>query len=238
MVLDVDPNKRRISLGLKQCLENPWDGFASRFPPGTELEGEIKNITEFGVFVGLPGDIDGMVHLSDLSWDRPGEELLAEFKKGETVRVKVLEVDTSKERISLGMKQLADDPFENSLAGVAKGAVVTCTVKQVTEGGIEVTINDGAEGFIRKSELSRDRSEQRPDRFSAGDKVDAKVTQLDRSNRKIMLSIKAREVEEEKQAMADYGSSDSGASLGDILGAALRRARDDGEPGQGGGSQS
>ena len=227
MVLDVDPNKRRISLGLKQCLENPWDSFSERYPSGTELEGEIKNITEFGVFVGLPGDIDGMVHLSDLSWDRPGEEILAEFKKGEEVKVKVLEVDVGKERISLGMKQLADDPFERSLSGVAKGAVVTGTVSAVTEGGIEVTIGDGAVGFIRKSELSRDRSEQRPDRFAVGEKVDAKVTQVDRSSRKIALSIKSREVEEEKQAMADFGSSDSGASLGDILGAALRKARDE-----------
>ncbi len=227
MVLDVDPNKRRISLGLKQCLENPWDAFSDRYPSGTELEGEIKNITEFGVFVGLPGDIDGMVHLSDLSWDRSGEEILAEFKKGEMVRVKVLEVDVSKERISLGMKQLADDPFERSLSGVAKGAVVTGTVTQVTDGGIEVSIGDGATGFIRKSELSRDRSEQRPDRFAVGEKVDAKVTQVDRSTRKIALSIKSREVEEEKQAMADFGSSDSGASLGDILGAALRKARDE-----------
>ena len=227
MVLDVDPNKRRISLGLKQCLENPWDSFAVRHPPGTDLEGEIKNITEFGMFIGLPGEIDGMVHLSDISWERSGEEALADFKKGEMVKVKVLEVDVEKERISLGMKQLASDPFESSVTQVRKGDVVTCTVSKVTDGGIEVTVGDGAVGFIRKAELSRDRSEQRPERYAVGEMLDAKVTQIDRSSRRLTLSVKAREVEEEKQAMAEYGSSDSGASLGDILGAALRKARDE-----------
>ena len=226
MVLDVDPQKRRISLGLKQCLENPWDGFADRFPVGTEIEGEVKNITEFGMFVGLPGDIDGMVHLSDLSWSQPGEEAILEHKKGDQVTVKVLDVDINKERISLGIKQLEEDPFEKSSAGIRKGAVVTCTVSQVTDGGIEVTVGDeGLTGFIRKSDLSRERSEQRADRFAVGEKVDAKVTQFDRAARKVSLSIKAREVEEEKKAMAEYGSSDSGASLGDILGAALKKAQ-------------
>jgi len=225
MVLDVDPNKRRISLGLKQCLDNPWETFKDKFPSGTELSGEIKNITEFGLFVGLPGEIDGMVHMSDLDWSKPGEEAIAEYKKGDQVKVKVLDVDIEKERISLGIKQLSSDPFETAAAGLKKGEVVTCTVTAVVDGGIEVAVGDGYQGFIRKSDLSRDRSEQRPERYSVGDKVDAKVTQIDRGGRRISLSVKAREMEEEKQAMAEYGSSDSGASLGDILGAALKRAQ-------------
>ena len=223
MVLDVDPQKRRISLGLKQCLDNPWETFVEKFGPGTEIEGEVKNITEFGLFVGLPGDIDGMVHMSDLDWNKSGEEAIAEFKKGDRVKVKVLDVDVEKERISLGIKQLGSDPFESATAGLKKGEVVTCTVTQVTDGGIEVSVGEGFTGFIRKSDLARDRSEQRPERFAVGEKVDAKVTQIERSSRRISLSIKAREMEEEKQAMAEYGSSDSGASLGDILGAALKR---------------
>jgi len=229
MVLDVDPQKRRISLGLKQCLANPWEAFVEKYPVSTELEGEVKNITEFGLFVGLPGDIDGMVHLSDLDWNKPGEEAINDYKKGDTVKVRVLDVDVEKERISLGIKQLASDPFESTLAGVKKGDVVTCTVTAVGEGGIEVTLGDGMPGFIRKAELSRDRAEQRPDRFAVGEKVDAKITALDRATRKVTLSIKAREFEEEKKAMAEYGSSDSGASLGDILGAALSRRGDKGE---------
>ncbi|PWC56225.1 30S ribosomal protein S1 [Azospirillum sp. TSO22-1] len=223
MVLDVDPQKRRISLGLKQCLDNPWETFVEKYGPGTEIEGEVKNITEFGLFVGLPGDIDGMVHMSDLDWNKSGEEAIAEFKKGDRVKVKVLDVDVEKERISLGIKQLGSDPFESATAGLKKGEVVTCTVTQVTDGGIEVSVGEGFTGFIRKSDLSRERSEQRPERFAVGEKVDAKVTQIERSSRRISLSIKAREMEEEKQAMAEYGSSDSGASLGDILGAALKR---------------
>ncbi|HYD65122.1 30S ribosomal protein S1 [Azospirillum sp.] len=229
MVLDVDPQKRRISLGLKQCLDNPWETFVDKFPPGTEIEGEVKNITEFGLFVGLPGDIDGMVHMSDLDWNKSGEEAIAEYKKGDRVKVKVLDVDVEKERISLGIKQLASDPFESATAGLKKGDVVTCTVTAVTDGGIEVSVTEGFTGFIRKSDLSRDRAEQRPERFAVGEKVDAKVTQIDRGSRRISLSIKAREMEEEKQAMAEYGSSDSGASLGDILGAALRRKQTTGE---------
>ncbi len=225
MVLDVDPNKRRISLGLKQCLDNPWESFLEKFTPGTELAGEVKNITEFGLFVGLPGEIDGMVHMSDLDWSKSGEEAIAEFKKGDQVKVKVLDVDVEKERISLGIKQLQSDPFEAAAAGLKKGEVVTCTVTGVTDGGLEVAVGDGYNGFIRKVDLARDRSEQRPERFSVGDKLDAKVTQIDRGGRRISLSVKAREMEEEKQAMAEYGSSDSGASLGDILGAALKRAQ-------------
>jgi small subunit ribosomal protein S1 len=223
MVLDVDPVKRRISLGLKQCMANPWEKFAEQFPSGTVIDGEAKNITEFGLFVGLPGDIDGMVHLSDLSWSEPGEVAIQKYKRGDAVQVKVLEVDTEKERISLGIKQLADDPLETAMTGLKKGDVVTGTVTQVNDGGIEVEVAGGASGFIRRAELARDRADQRTDRFALGEKVDAKITAIDRATRRLTLSIKAREVEEEKQAMADYGSSDSGASLGEILGAALKK---------------
>ncbi|HZH29013.1 MAG TPA: 30S ribosomal protein S1 [Azospirillaceae bacterium] len=226
MVLDVDPVKRRISLGLKQTMQNPWEGFLEKHPQNTELEGEVKNITEFGLFVGLPGEIDGMVHMSDLAWDKPGEEAIQSYKKGDRVKVKVLDVDVEKERISLGIKQLSNDPFEGASAGLKKGEVVTCTVTAVTDGGLEVSVGDGLTGFIRKNDLSRERAEQRPDRFAVGEKVDAKVVSVERGSRKVSLSIKARELDEDKQAIADFGSSDSGASLGDILGAALRRARE------------
>ena len=211
-------------------MANPWEAFVEKYPVGTELEGEIKNITEFGLFVGLPGDIDGMVHLSDLDWKRPGEQAILDYKKGDMVKVRVLDVDVEKERISLGVKQLAADPLESSAAALKKGDVVTCAVTAVTDGGIEVELAGGIPGFIRKAELSRDRAEQRADRFAVGEKVDAKITAFDRASRKASLSIKAREIEEEKEAMAEYGSSDSGASLGDILGAAINRAR--GEKGE------
>ena len=226
MVLDVDAQKRRISLGLKQTMANPWEGFLEKFPVGTEVEGEVKNITEFGLFIGLPGEIDGMVHLSDISWDRPGEQAILDFKKGDVVKAKVLDVDVEKERISLGIKQLGADPFKEAIAHVKKGDVVTCTVTQVTENGLEVAV-EGLTGFIRKNELARDRGDQRPDRFAVGEKLDAKVTAIDKATRKVTLSVKAREIDEEKQAMAEYGSSDSGASLGDILGAAFNRAKEE-----------
>jgi small subunit ribosomal protein S1 len=222
MVLDVDPAKRRVSLGLKQCMANPWDSFAENFPSGTEIEGEVKNITEFGLFVGLEGDIDGMVHLSDLSWDRSGEEAIQEFNKGDLVKAVVLDVDTDKERISLGIKQLGGDPFASATEGVKRGQVVTVTVTAIEDGGIEVEY-DGTKGFIRRSDLSRDRSEQRPERFSVGDRVDAKITNIDKQSRKVSFSIKAREIADEKEAVEQFGSSDSGASLGDILGAALKK---------------
>ncbi|RMD65227.1 MAG: 30S ribosomal protein S1, partial [Alphaproteobacteria bacterium] len=224
MVLDVDEQKRRISLGLKQCLPNPWEAFLAAHPPGSELEGEIKNITEFGLFVGLPGDIDGMVHFSDLDWTLPGEEAVKKYKKGDIVRVKVLDVDVDKERVSLGIKQLSSDPFEKAVGNYKKGDVVTCTVHQILDNGIEVELSDGVIGFIRRADLARERSEQRPDRFAIGEKVDAKITAIDPKTRKITLSIKQREIEEEKKAMADYGSVESGASLGEILGAAISKA--------------
>jgi small subunit ribosomal protein S1 len=222
MVLDVDPQKRRISLGLKQTISNPWEAFVDTFPAGTEVEGEVKNITEFGLFVGLSEDIDGMVHMSDIDWQRPGEEAIKDFSKGDIVKAKILEVDVQKERISLGMKQLSDDPLAGKADAIKKGQVITCTVTAIVDNGIEVMVDDVMPGFIRRSDLSRDRSEQRPDRFAIGEKVDARITTIDKSGRKATLSIKAKEVAEEKEAMREYGSSNSGASLGDILGAALR----------------
>jgi small subunit ribosomal protein S1 len=237
MVLEVDPEKRRISLGLKQTLANPWETFAERFPVGTTVEGEVKNKTEFGLFIGLDGDVDGMVHLSDLDWQKPGEQALETYNRGDMVSAKVLDVDVEKERISLGIKQLATGETGSSAGagadagasegGIRKNAVVTGTVTEVNDGGIEVRINDtDMTAFIRRADLSRDRNDQRPERFAKGDKVDARVTQYDRKTSRIQLSIKALEIAEEREAVAAYGSSDSGASLGDILGAALK-GRDD-----------
>jgi small subunit ribosomal protein S1 len=221
-ILEVDPVKRRISLGLKQTLQNPWEAFAQTHPVGSEVEGEVKNKTEFGLFIGLEGDVDGMVHLSDLDWNRPGEQVIDEFKKGDMVRAQVLDVDVEKERISLGIKQLAGDPFADA-GEIRKNQIVTCEVVEVKEAGIEVKIVDtDLTTFIRRAELARDRADQRPERFSAGEKLDARVTQFDRKARRVTLSIKALEMAEEKEAIAQYGSTDSGASLGDILGAALK----------------
>jgi small subunit ribosomal protein S1 len=228
VVLDIDLQKRRISLGIKQCLENPWVQFKEKTAIGSTLSGEIRNITEFGLFIGLPGDIDGMLHMSDLSWDIPGEEAIKKYQKGQTVEVKVLDIDAEKERISLGIKQLTQDPFESMQLSFKKGDIVTGTVSAVQENGIEVTLGDAAggfTGFIKRGDLARDRSEQRADRFAVGEKVDAKITSIEKGSHRVGLSIKAREVEEEKQAMAEYGSSDSGASLGDILGAAIKKAQ-------------
>ncbi|WP_114376907.1 30S ribosomal protein S1 [Elioraea thermophila] len=223
MILDVDAAKRRISLGLKQCMRNPWEEFLEKHPVGSTVKGEVKNITEFGLFIGLPGDIDGMVHLSDLAWDVPGEVAIQRYAKGDIVEAKVLDVDVEKERISLGIKQLTNDPAAAVLDRLQKGQVVTCVVTAVQPNGIEVKIDDAVTGFIRKADLAKDRQDQRPDRFGVGDKVDAKVIAVERAARRVQLSIKAKEVEEEKQAMAEFGSADSGASLGDILGAAIRR---------------
>jgi small subunit ribosomal protein S1 len=224
MVLEVDSAKRRISLGLKQTMDNPWSSFSDKHPVGSQIEGEIKNITEFGLFIGLDGDIDGMAHLSDLDWNEPGEEAIKKYKKGDMVKAIVLDIDTDKERIALGIKQVSGDPME-SLGPVKKGDVVTCTVAEVTDGGLEVTVGE-LKAFIRKNELSRDRAEQRPERFSVGEKVDARVTNVDKAARRLTLSIKALQIAEEKEAVAQYGSSDSGASLGDILGAALKKKQD------------
>ncbi len=227
-IIDLDLEKRRISLGIKQTQANPWDSFLEQFPIGTTVEGEIKNITEFGLFVGLPGDIDGMVHLSDLDWGRQGDDAVQDFSRGDTVQAKVLDVDVEKERVSLGIKQLTEDPFQSATrsdapsGGIRRGSVMTVTVAAVLDNALEVTLPGELTGIIRRSELGRDRSEQRPDRFAVGERVDAKITQVDKAGRRIQLSIKALEIDEERSAMEQFGSSDSGASLGDILGAALR----------------
>ncbi|WP_131113889.1 30S ribosomal protein S1 [Lichenihabitans psoromatis] len=253
-VLEVDPVKRRISLGLKQTLANPWESFAEQFPTGSIVEGEVKNKTEFGLFIGLEGDVDGMVHLSDLDWTKPGEQVIDDFKKGDMVKAQVLDVDIEKERISLGIKQLAGDPFVSKAADsepvfavagtdaatagttpapaggpgeLRKGAVVTCEIIEVRDGGVDVKIaGTDLTCFVRRAELARDRNDQRPDRFAVGEKVDARITLFDRKARKVAVSVKALEMAEEKEAIAQYGSADSGASLGDILGAALKRQRD------------
>ncbi|MDA1153701.1 30S ribosomal protein S1 [Yoonia vestfoldensis] len=222
MVLEIDSAKRRVSLGLKQTQRNPWEVFAETHPEGTEVEGEVKNITEFGLFIGLEGDIDGMVHLSDLTWDGRGEDVIGDFRKGDMVKAKVAEVDVEKERISLSIKALDSDPFADAIGGVKRGSIITVEVTKIEDGGIEVEY-EGMKSFIRRSDLSRDRAEQRPERFGAGDKVDVRVTNIDSKTRKLGLSIKAREIAEEKEAVEQFGSSDSGASLGDILGAALKR---------------
>ena len=225
-VLDVDSEKRRISLGLKQTQENPWSSFLSEHPIGSEIEGEIRGITEFGLFIGLGAELDGMVHINDIAWDKSGDDAIQDYNKGDTVTAKVLDVDMDKERISLGIKQLTGDPIGDNTTA-KRGAIVTCSVTEVTTGGIEVTFGEPAvQSFIRRSDLSRDRSEQRPERFAVGDKVDAKVTAVDKSSRRVTLSIKALEISEEQEAVAQYGSADSGASLGDILGAALASNED------------
>jgi small subunit ribosomal protein S1 len=228
-VLEVDPVKRRISLGLKQTMRNPWEVFVEKYPPGATVEGEVKNKTEFGLFLGLDGDVDGMVHLSDLDWKRPGEQVIEEYKKGDKVQAQVLDVDVEKERISLGIKQLQGDPMAQA-GDMKKGDVVTTEVVEVKESGIDVKIVGGElTAFIKRSELARDRNDQRADRFQVGQKVDARVVLFDRRAHKVQLSIKALEVAEEKEAIAQYGSSDSGATLGDILGTALKRKGEEGD---------
>jgi small subunit ribosomal protein S1 len=226
IILDVDEPKRRISLGLKQAQGNPWELFVEAHPVGSTIEGEIRNITEFGLFIGVGAEIDGMVHMSDISWDEAGEAAMQHYSKGQMVTAKVLDVDVEKERISLGIKQLQADPAAEVLDRVRKGDVVTCIVTKVEQNGIEVKVDEVLTGFIRRAELARDRGDQRPDKFAIGEKVDAKVTAVDRAARRLTLTVKGKEVEEEREAMREYGSADSGASLGDILGAAIRRRRE------------
>lgn len=224
MILDIDNEKRRISLGLKQTQENPWIALERDHPVGSTVEGEVKNATEFGLFIGLDSDIDGMVHLNDLSWDISGEEALQSYKKGDVVQAKVLEIDTEKERVGLGIKQMSGDPYADAIGDLRKGQVVTVTVKEVQSGGLAVEVVDGVEGYIRRGDLSLDRAEQRTDRFAVGERIDAKVTQLDAKSRRINLSIRAWEEEEEKEAMEKHGSPNSGAALGSVLGEAFKKA--------------
>ncbi len=224
-ILEVDPQKRRISLGLKQTQDNPWEVFIASHPKGSVVDGPVRNITEFGLFIGLDGGVDGMVHLSDLDWNKPGDEAIKAYKKGDMIKAVVLDVDSSKERISLGVKQVTGDPMESGTAGsLKKGSQVTCEVIAVQDNGIEVKLVDSdITTFIKRSDLSRERSEQRPERFRVGDKVDAAITSFDKNSRRISVSIKSLEIAEEKQAVAQYGSSDSGASLGDIFKAAIKK---------------
>jgi small subunit ribosomal protein S1 len=226
VILEIDGAKRRIALGLKQCFENPWSTVATQHPAGTSFTGKIRNITEFGLFVAVTPDLDGMVHMSDISWDESAEVAIKKFKVGDEIAVKVLEVDADKERIALGIKQLTDDPFQAGLENIRKNSIVTCEITSISDRGLDIIITpSGLPGFIRKVDLAKERNDQRPDRFAVGERVDAKVTNVDAKTRQVTLSIKAREVDEEKEAMATYGSTDSGASLGDILGAALDKAK-------------
>lgn len=227
VVLEIDKEKRRISLGLKQCTENPWIAFSEKYSVGDIIEGEIKGITEFGLFIELEGEISGMVHLSDLSWDKNGEDVIKEYNKGDKIKVKILEIDLEKERVSLGVKQLVQgSKKEDEAMGseFKKGSVQTCIVKEVLDNGITVDIN-GTEGFIKKSDLAKERSEQNPTRFAAGDKIDAKVSGM--VDGKLTLSVKALEIEEQKKVLKEYGSTETGAVLGDILGVALDKKKNE-----------
>ena len=226
LILDVDEPKRRISLGLKQAQGNPWEVFQDANPPGSIIEGEIRNITEFGLFIGIAADVDGMVHMSDISWEVQGEQAMAAYQKGQVVKAKVLDVDVEKERISLGIKQLEADPAAEVLDRIRKGDIVSCTVTKVEANGIEVKVEEILTGFIRRAELARDRQDQRPEKYAIGETVDAKIVAVDRAARRLSLTVKGKEVEEEREAMKEFGSVDSGASLGDILGAAIRRQRE------------
>ena len=227
MVLEIDVLKRRISLGIKQCIDNPWEKYKSENKIGDTIEGEIRNITEFGLFVGLSEDIDGLVHLSDISWDGNGDEMIKDFSKGTSVKAKILDIDVEKERVSLGIKQLTEDVTSTELGNLSKGSIVTCTISNISEKGLDVSVGDNLSGFIKRGDLARERSDQKTERFGIGDKIDAMITNIDKKLKKITLSIKAKEIEEEKKVMEEYGSSDSGASLGDILGAALAKKDED-----------
>ena len=227
MILEIDVQKRRISLGIKQCIDNPWEKYKTENKIGDTIEGEIRNITEFGLFVALSEDIDGLVHLSDISWDGNGDELIKDFTKGTSVKAKILDIDIEKERISLGIKQLTEDLTSTELGNLSKGSIVTCTVSVISDKGLDVSVGDSISGFIKRNDLARERSDQKTERFGVGDKIDAMVTNIDKKLRKVSLSIKAKEIEEEKKVMEEYGSSDSGASLGDILGAALAKKDED-----------
>lgn len=227
MIIDVETDKHRISLGMKQCEANPWAAFAEQHKESDIIEGEVRNITEFGLFIGLEGDIDGLVHHSDISWTEASEEAIKSYNKGDTVKAKILTMDVEKERISLGVKQLDSNPVDKAFEGVSKGTVVTCEVTEVDNNGIHVKFNDNLTAYIKKADLSKDKQDQRPERFAVGDRVDAKITSVTKSTQKVNLSIKALEIEEQKKAIEEFGSADSGATLGDILGAALDEAKED-----------
>ncbi len=219
MVLEIDSERRRISLGMKQCQPNPWDEFASRFQKGDKLTGRIRSITDFGMFVGVEGDIDGLAHVSDLSWDRPGEEVIREFNKGDEITVVVLAVDPERERISLGLKQASDDPFVEFASEHPKGTVVKGTVIEVTARGASIELAENVEGYLRASELLMDHVEDARSVLKEGEELESKITSIDRKNRRITLSVKARDMELEDQAIQDYSAStaEGKTTLGDKL---------------------
>ena len=217
IILDIDKEKRRIGLGLKQCQENPWKKFSETYPKNTEIEGTIKHIAEFGLFIGLPTNVDGMVHLSDLDWEQAGEEAIKKYKKGDKVKAKIIDIDPESQKISLGIKQLVKNPLKSSFKDIKIGDTITCNITKLEEDGIHINTANKLQGYIEKLDLSQEKSEQRVDRFAVGERVDAVITKIDQENSQLILSIKAREVGEEKKAAAKFGSSDSGASLSNIL---------------------
>ena len=219
MVLEIDTDKKRLSLGIKQCVDNPWENFAQRNPIGTVLKGSIQNITDFGIFVQVDEGLDGLVHLSDIDWKVPGDIAIKDYSVGQEIEAQILDFEIDKERISLGIKQLNDDPIGD--IDLKKGSVVTCTVINTDKGGIDVEIGDGFPAFIKRNDLSMDKTEQDPSRFEVGQKVDAKIMSFDKKSRRVNLSIKSLQISDEKEAIKQYGSKDSGASLGDILGEAF-----------------
>ncbi|QFY42580.1 30S ribosomal protein S1 [Candidatus Methylospira mobilis] len=218
MVLDIDEERRRISLGMKQCKQNPWEEFAVTHKKGDKMVGNIKSITDFGVFIGLDGGIDGLVHLSDISWSMPGEEAIRNYKKGDEVETIILAIDPERERISLGVKQLEQDPFQNWIATHEKGVVVKGTVKEVDAKGAVISLNENVEGYLRASEIQRDRLEDARTQLNVGDEVEAKFIGIDKKTKSISLSIKARDQDEEAAAIKDYSSQNPGtATLGDLF---------------------
>ena len=221
-VLEVDPEKRRISLGIKQCMPNPWAAYVEEHPVGSVIEGKIKNITEFGLFVGLSDEIDGMIHLSDISWDKSGEEAVKDYVKGQDIQAKIIDVDVEKERISLGIKQLSENTLATALDGIKKGDVVKATVVSTEDKGVNVEVN-GVAAMIKKADLSKEKANQNPDNFKEGDVLEAKVTSVDKKNNKLGLSVKALEIEEEKKALEEYSNTSTGSPLGDALGEALKK---------------
>lgn len=225
VALELDSEKRRLALGLKQCMQNPWLQFKEKYPVGSIIEGKVKSVTEFGIFIGVSEELDGMVHLSDVTWETDQDTAAQKYKPDHVIKVKILDVDSTRERISLGIKQVDEDPFEAGVANLKKGDAVTGKITQITDRGIEVMLGSGVLGIIRKGDLSRDRDYQRGDRFAVDEKVDAKVMMIDRSIRRVILSIKALEFDEEKVALSEYGSVDSGATLGSILGEAIRKSK-------------
>lgn len=221
MVLDIDEERRRISLGVKQCQENPWDAFGKQYAKGGKITGKIKSITDFGIFIGLEGGIDGLVHLSDISWNEAGEEAVRAYKKGDEIETVILAIDPERERISLGIKQLAEDPFSAYVAQNDKGSIVKGTVKEVDAKGAVITLADDVEASLKASEISRDRVEDARNALSVGDEVEAKITNIDRKNRSIILSVKAKDVDEEKAAIKEHSTKQdeqsTPATIGDLI---------------------